>query len=341
MIFGPLPLEAAEGKILGHNLAGPDGKRLLRKGRPLSKTDIENIRAATGRQTVYVALLEPDDLDENTAAQRIASAVMGANTRVIGPSAGRVNLQTTALGVVRVDIDRLNEINQFEGVTLATLANHTPVAPRKITATVKIIPFALPDKVVTAVETIARRHAPIVSVDSLSEKCVSVIFSGSPSIKDRLLKDFAPLFERIENLGSKIQQVDFIPLEDESGESALAEMLEQRIRENGDLIVLAGETAIMDRYDIAPRAVERAGGRVECVGVPVDPGNLLMLGYIGPVPVLGVPGCARSKKTNIVDWVLPRLLAGDRLARYDFIRLGHGGLLEDTRHRPMPRNTVI
>ncbi len=340
MIFGPVPLEAAQGLILGHNIAGPDGKRLLRKGRTLTSADILVLKSI-GRGSVYAARLEQGDLDENTAARRVASAVMGANTRIIGPSAGRVNLQTTTLGVIRVDIDRLNEINQFEGITLATLASHTPVTPRKTIATIKIIPFALPEEVVAAVEAIARHDSPIVSVNSLSEKCVSVIFSGSPSIKDRLLKDFAPLFERIENLGSKIQHVDFIPLEDESGETALAEMLEQRIREDGNLILLAGETAIMDRYDIAPRAVERAGGQVECVGVPVDPGNLLMLGYIGPVPVLGVPGCARSKKTNIVDWVLPRLLAGDRLARYDFMRLGHGGLLEDTRQRPMPRNTVF
>ncbi|HLO29282.1 MAG TPA: hypothetical protein VK249_09115, partial [Anaerolineales bacterium] len=103
------------------------------------------------------------------------------------------------------------------------------------------------------------------------------------------------------------------------------------------LILLAGETAIMDAHDIVPRAVMRAGGHVESVGAPVDPGNLLMLAYLDDVPVVGTPGCARSRKTNIIDWILPRLLVGDRLTRRDIIALGHGGLLQDIPERGMPR----
>jgi len=76
---------------------------------------------------------------------------------------------------------------------------------------------------------------------------------------------------------------------------------------------------------------------VTCFGAPVDPGNLLLVGYLGPVPILGAPGCARSRKVNVVDWVLPRLLAGDRLTRADIVSLGVGGLLEDVPERPMPR----
>ena len=135
-----------------------------------------------------------------------------------------------------------------------------------------------------------------------------------------------------------LRSVDYVPLEDDQGEAALAELLTQHINGGAGLVVLAGESAIMDRYDIAPRAVERAGGEVICFGAPVDPGNLLMLAYVGDVPVLGAPGCARSPKTNVIDWVLPRLLAGERLARADILALGHGGLLEDTPLRPMPRN---
>jgi molybdenum cofactor cytidylyltransferase len=148
------------------------------------------------------------------------------------------------------------------------------------------------------------------------------------------------LRDRVEALGSKIQQVDYVPLEDETGEATLIESL-KRAREAGTrLIVLAGETAIMDRHDIVPRAIEQAGGEVTCFGVPVDPGNLLLVAYLGETAILGAPGCARSRKTNIVDWVLPRLLAGDRLTRADIFALGHGGLLEDAPERPMPRNEL-
>jgi molybdenum cofactor cytidylyltransferase len=120
----------------------------------------------------------------------------------------------------------------------------------------------------------------------------------------------------------------------------LTELLVQRVAEGAELIVLAGETAIMDRYDIAPRAIECAGGEVTCFGAPVDPGNLLMLAYLGDVPILGAPGCARSPKANVIDWVLPRLMSGERLEREDLLVLGHGGLLEDTPLRPAPREKV-
>jgi molybdenum cofactor cytidylyltransferase len=164
-----------------------------------------------------------------------------------------------------------------------------------------------------------------------------MILSGSTSIQQRLLSDFVPLRERIERLGSTVTRTDFVALDDESDEAALAEMLKGQLASGTRLILLAGETAIMDEHDIVPRAVERAGGRVETVGAPVDPGNLLMLAYIDDVPVVGAPGCARSRKINIVDWILPRLLVGDRLTRKDIIGLGHGGLLQDVPERGMSR----
>jgi molybdenum cofactor cytidylyltransferase len=203
--------------------------------------------------------------------------------------------------------------------------------------TVKIIPYALPESTVRLVESIAGSK-PIVRVDALPSHSVGMILSGSTSIHERLVADFSPLRDRIEKLGSSVARTDFVALEDEADELALAEMLKQQIDSGIGMILLAGETAIMDSHDIVPRAVERAGGHVESVGAPVDPGNLLMLAYIDDVPVVGAPGCARSRKTNIVDWILPRLLVGDRLTRKEIVDLGHGGLLQDIRERGMPRD---
>jgi molybdenum cofactor cytidylyltransferase len=340
MKFGPVPLDHAAGKILGHNIAGPDGKRLLRKGRPLKPEDIAALRVI-GRTSVYVAELATDDVDEDAAARRVAEAVKGAGLRLPGAASGRANLLATALGVLRVDADRLARLNDLEGITLATLASHSPVRPRQIVGTVKIIPFAVPEAEVRAAEAIASEDGlRLIRVDALASQPVSLVFSGSVSIQEKLADDFAPLVERVEALGSRITSQDYVPLEDESGEAALAETLSRCCAAGARLIVLAGETAIMDRHDIVPRAVERAGGRVETLGAPVDPGNLLMIAYLGDVPLLGAPGCARSRKVNIVDWVLPRLLAGDRLTRRDILTLGHGGLLEDVPERPMSRDKI-
>jgi molybdenum cofactor cytidylyltransferase len=168
---------------------------------------------------------------------------------------------------------------------------------------------------------------------------VALVLSGSLAARARVERDFVPpLRARIEALGSTIESVEFVSLEDEAGEVALAEALRRVVNAGAGLVLLAGETAIVDRHDIAPRALERAGGEVVCFGAPVDPGNLLLLGRLDGVAVVGAPGCARSPRENVVDAVLPRLLAGDRLTHADVVALGHGGLLEDVPERGAPRS---
>jgi molybdopterin biosynthesis enzyme len=327
MKFGPVPLADALGKTLGHNIARPDGRRLLRKGKTLTREDLDALRGI-GRAWVYVAELEPGDLGEDSAARRTAEAVAGGGLRMSGPAAGRVNLLAAAPGVLRVDAERLALINACEGVTVATRTSHTVVQAGQTVATIKIIPYALAETTMREVEAIAA--GPLLRVDELSPRPVSLVFTGSLSVREKLEREFEPLVERVRALGSHIASADYVSLDDEGAEAALAETLESRRRGGASLIILAGETTIMDRHDLVPRAVERAGGRVECVGAPVDPGNLFMLAYLGDTPVLGAPGCARSRKSNITDWALPRLLAGDHLARADVVALGHGGLLAGT-----------
>lgn len=336
MKFGPVPLQAAAGLILGHNIAGLDGRRALRKGRTLSALDLAQL-TALGRSTVYVAEMAADDVAEDAAGRRVAAAVAGSNLRCSGAASGRVNLAASVRGVLRVDASRLLQVNALPGITVATLASHSPVQARQLAATVKIVPFAVPDALVRACEEVAAAQ-PLLWLDAIPARRAAIILSGSAPASARIIADFEPALRgRLEALGATVNGVHFVALEDEGGEAALAAMLRQQLDAGCEIILLAGETAIMDRADIAPRAVERAGGSIACFGVPVDPGNLLMLAYVGSVPVLGAPGCARSRKANIVDWVLPRLLAGDRITQAELAALGHGGLLEEIPERPAPR----
>jgi molybdenum cofactor cytidylyltransferase len=341
MKFGPVPLEQAEGKILGHNIAGLDGRRILRKGKPVTAEDVMTLREI-GRTTVYVAELEADDVDENRAAWRVAQAVVGDGLRLTGPATGRVNFFATGLGVFRVDAARLAQINACKGVTLATLRTSLPVGRKKgrqnhMVATVKILPYGVPESVVQTAESIAA-NTPIIQVDALRPRRAALILSGSPTAQKRIVQGFdPPLRARLEALGATVESVDFVPLEDEQGEVELAALLQ---RVTADLIVLAGETAVMDENDIAPRAIRRAGGEVIAFGAPVDPGNLLLLAQLNNTPILGAPGCARSPKVNIVDWVLPRLLVGDKLTHEDIFSLGHGGLLDEILERGLPRGKI-
>ncbi len=340
MKFGPIPLHEAEGKVLAHNVAGTDGRRVLRKGQPLSAADIRVLQQL-GRRSVYVAELEPGDVGENQAAATIGARLMGRGLRLSGPSTGRCNLVSTGRGLLRVDPGRLARLNDCNGVTLATLPAHTAVAEGKIVATLKILPYALPANTVAAAVAMASEGGALLNLDLLPARRVGLILSGSPPARERIVASFrAALQQRLERLGSNIAQVDYIPLEDEADEQILAQAIGQAEASGLELLILAGETAIQDRHDIAPRAVERAGGDITCFGAPVDPGNLLLLAQLGRMPILGAPGCARSPKDNIVDLILPRLLAGDRLTAADVVGWGHGGLMEDVPERPAPRSRL-
>lgn len=349
MKFGPIPIETAEGRILGHNIAGPDGRRALRKGNPLSAKDIERLRQL-GREMVYVALLEPGDVVENEAALRIAHAAQGSGVSVSKPTTGRANLHAEILGLLRIDVDRLTQLNMCEAVTLATMPSNAVVQPGQMVATLKIIAYAIPDNIVREAEFIGsqqpvnsgRGKQPLIFIEPILPQSIGMILSGTPSAADRIRTSFVKAMSpRIESWGSSLDRVDFVPLEDESGETHLADVLLEHINQGIDIIILAGETAIMDRYDIAPRAVERSGGRITAFGAPVDPGNLLLLARHDatgrPVHIVGAPGCARSPKQNIVDLIIPRLLAGDYLTKMDIVKFGLGGMLEDVAERGRPR----
>jgi molybdenum cofactor cytidylyltransferase len=338
--FGPVPLAEAQGKLLGHNVTGTDGRLALRKGRPLDAADVELLRGL-GRASVYVAEPGSGDVGEDEGARRLAQSAIGAGLKLVGPSSGRANLVAEALGLLRVDASRLARLNDIEGLAVATLAGDRPVRPGQVVATVKVLPFALPEDTVRRAETTASEGGSLVSVTPLVDRAVVLLLSGSPSARERVARDFEPpLRARLAALGSTIRALEFVPLEDEKGEAALAEALRRHVDGGAELVLLAGETAIVDRHDIAPRAIERAGGEVVSFGAPVDPGQLLLLARFGAVPLLAAPGCARSAKENVLDLVLPRLLAGDRLERADLVGLGHGGLLEDVPERGAPREDV-
>ncbi len=334
MKFEPIALERARGQILGHNIYGDSGRRILRKGRALSAADVAAL-AELGRRSVYVARLEAGDVGENEAALRVAEAAAGEGLRLSRARTGRVNFYAACRGLLRIDLERLGQLNILDGVALATLPRHSAVAAGKMAATLKVVPYALPAATVGEAEAIG----PVFRLSELVPRRAGLILSGSPAARERIERSFrTALAQRLEAWGAVLDAVVFVSLDDEGGEERLAAAIGDFSGRGIDLLILAGETAIMDPDDVAPRAVERAGGTVECYGAPVDPGNLLLLAYRGDLPIVGAPGCARSPKTNIVDLVLPRLLAGDRLTRADVAALGHGGLLEDVPERPQPRS---
>lgn len=330
MRFEQLPLAAAEGHLLGHNIAGADGRRVLRKGKPLAAADIETL-AALGRRSVFVARLEADDVLEDEAARRLGQRLAGPGIRLTAPKDGRVDLHAETLGVLRADTARIRTLNAIGGVGLALVPPNRAVSAGALVANLKILPFALPESVVQEAEALLAA-APLLSLTALPPRRVGLVLSGSASARETLERGFGgALGPRLEALGASLEAVSFVSLDDEGREARLADALGAQLEAGLELLIMAGETAIMDHDDLAPRAIVRAGGVIECFGAPVFPGNLMLLAYHDAVPIFGAPSCARSPKENIVDLLLPRLLAGERLGHDDIAAFGIGGLLADRR----------
>ncbi|HEX5689966.1 MAG TPA: molybdopterin-binding protein [Roseiflexaceae bacterium] len=319
-----LPPEQAIGHILRHNLSAANGRKAFAKGHRIAEADLPRLREL-GVTQLRVAVLEPGDVHEDEAARRLAEAVCGAGVLARPPAASRVNLLAEADGIVRVDVAALLQINEIDGLTVATLPRNALTRERKRVATIKIIPFAVLEHDLARAEAIGRAASGgIVALDPLRQQRVGIVLVGSLSARERIESGVLPAIEgRVTDLGSTVLGVRYVAPD----EPAIAATLGELRAAGAELLIVAGETSIMDRDDVTPRAIELAGGCIEHYGAPVEPGNLLLLAYLGELPVLGAPGCVRSRDTNIVDLLLPRLLAGERVARRDIVELGHGGLL--------------
>ena len=333
--FGKIAVAASQGAILAHALKTRGLN--LKKGELIGLSQV-NAMLAAGIDEIIAARLEQGDIEENEAARRLAEGLRGENLRIDHAFTGRCNLfaETDGLFLAAVDmIDRVNALD--EAVTVATLPPMRRVSAGEMVATVKIIPFAVP-AVTLARSLEAARAAPLRIAPFLPLQ-VGVVSTLLPGLKPATVtKTLRVLDERLAIAGAKIGQEMQVPHEAEPLAQALR-MLEP----SSDLLIVFGASAITDRRDIIPAAIAMAGGRIKHFGMPVDPGNLLLVGALPSAactkPVIGAPGCARSPKENGFDFILQRFLAGVPVKTEDIRRMGAGGLLAEIVERPHPRES--
>jgi molybdenum cofactor cytidylyltransferase len=332
MKFGPVSPREAEGAVAVHSIR--QGGLVLRKGTPIGPAEVAALEAA-GVGQIVVARLEPGDVSEDEAAGEIAAALAGEGVRIDKAFTGRANLFAEQAGVLVVNrgaVDRLNRVD--EAITFATLDAFAPVVPGEMIATVKIIPFAVPGAARDAAVKLARENNPLVRVAPYIIHKAGVISTMLPGLADKVIaKTLKITADRLVPAGAETTAEHRVPHE----AVALAAAIRDMQTSGAELILVFGASAIADRRDVIPAAVEAAGGRVEHFGMPVDPGNLMLVGDLGGRPVLGAPGCARSPKENGFDWILARLLAGLPVRRDDITGMGVGGLLMEIVTRPQPR----
>ncbi|MDO6585577.1 molybdopterin-binding protein [Salipiger sp. 1_MG-2023] len=327
MKFGPVPLAQALGGVLAHSLAL--GKGRLRKGRVLSAKDLAGLEAE-GYTDLVIARLDPEDIAEDAAADRLAHALVPdparAGLRIGAASTGRVNLHATAPGVIEIDTARIDSVNAVHPmITVATLHPWQRCTDGTMVATIKIIAYAVPEDALERACAAASAALRLRPVQRRSVHLIETSIGEPASGKGR-----RAIRQRLERLGADLSRSQTVPHD-------TAPLAEAIATSDAEIILILTGSATSDLYDTAPEALRRAGGTVSHFGMPVDPGNLLFFGDLNGTPVIGLPGCARSPALNGADWVLERILCGVPVSAQDIMGMGVGGLLKEPPSRPRPR----
>jgi len=332
MKFGAVPVGEAIGATAVHSIR--QGDLVLKKGTLIGPAEVAALKAA-GVKEITVARLDAGDVSEDQAAADIASAIKGSGARADHAFTGRCNLFAEQAGVLVVGKDVIDGLNRIdEAITVATLPAYKPVVEGEMIATVKIIPFAVSGRARDAALALAGRGAKIIRVAPYKIRKIGIVSTLLPGLSPKVIeKTLKITTARIAPAGASIVAEKRVPHE----QMALSRAIDDVLKAGAELAIVFGASAIADRRDVIPAAIEAVGGEIEHFGMPVDPGNLMLIGNIRGQAVLGAPGCARSPKENGFDWILMRLLAGLPVTRADITGMGVGGLLMEIVTRPQPR----
>ena len=355
MKFGKVQTQMASDTILAHSLKLSNGR--IRKGTILNAAHIDTL-LSNNIDEITVASLEPGDIHEDDAAQALAEALVGDGIKIGKASTGRVNCFATSAGLLRIPRQQVLAINGVsESITASTLQENRWVEAGKMVATIKIIPYAVSKTDLNAAVEACNSVPPSTNTvtDTVQEHChklsVHTANARTAHLLQTTMQDMAPsILEKTERVTGRRLARRQVQLESSEHCPHEIEALTERLKElagritsatdthANSWILISGASAISDRRDVIPQALEAAGGSIERCGIPVDPGNLLMLGQLKGNTVIGIPGCARSPKHNGLDLFMDRL-ACDLPITKDWINsLAIGGLMDEIIDRPTPRS---
>jgi molybdenum cofactor cytidylyltransferase len=315
-------VKESAGRILSNTIFRPGGRKLLAKGHVLSEDDIRLLEAE-GLGEVWVTELEEGEVGEDEAVCQVAGEMSCGCMEIRLAAGGRANLFTTEDCCVLVDDELLRQINSIASLVIATGVNFSFARAATRIATVKSAPFAIPQSQLEAIISILRERGPILQARPIRTPSVAVLYSD-PVHGDRARQLFEPIMrQRLEHFG--ITPSFAMATVEEEG--AVARNLQHLLRTKPTLTLIASTTAPAGPDDVVGRAMTRIGCHLERFLAPVEPGNLFLLGYKDEAPVISAPGCFRSAKPNVVDLVMPPMLARYRVSNWEVACLGHGGLL--------------
>ncbi|MCU1261609.1 MAG: hypothetical protein JWO80_4494 [Bryobacterales bacterium] len=312
----------SSGRILCCTVFRSGGKKLLAKGHIISEDDIR-VLESEGMDRIWVTELEDGEVGEDDAVCSIASEIACGCYEVKLSAGGRANLVATENCCVLVDDDLLKQVNCTASVVIATSLNFSYAIAGQRIATVKSAPFAVAQSDLDGLVAMLKDRGPIMQARPMRGSSVAVLYSD-PLNGDRARQMFENIMrQRFERFG--VATGSSLACVEEEG--AVARSLATLLRSRPSLVLVASTTAPAGPEDVVGRALARVGGQLERFLAPVEPGNLMMLAYKDDIPIVSAPGCFRSAKPNVVDLMLPPLLARYRVSTWEVACLGHGGLL--------------
>ena len=317
-----IDVKESTGRILCCTIFRPSGRKLLAKGHVLSEEDVRLLETE-GLDQVWVTELEQGEISEDEAVCQ-ASREMGCGSIEIRLAAGgRANLFATEDCCVLVDDELLKQINCISSIVTATVSNFSFARAGDRVATVKSAPFAVAQAQLEALINVLKERGPILQARPIREPSVGVLYSD-PIQGERARTLFESVMrQRLERFGA----VPSFALASTEDDTSIARSLQHLLRANPTVILVASTTAPAGPDDVIGRAMTRIGSHVERFLAPVEPGNLFLLAYKDDIPIVSAPGCFRSVKPNVVDLLLPPMLARYRVSGWEIACLGHGGLL--------------
>ena len=320
-----IPVQDALGKVLCHDITriipGEFKGRAFRKGHVIQPQDID-VLLDMGKEHIFVMDLTPGTVHEDAAAKRIAQAASGKHIRLNEPSEGRINLTAAVSGLIIINTDALFRINTIEEIVFATLHTHHAVSAQTTVAGTRIIPLVTREEKILEVESVCHQHYPVVEIRPFRSLQVGIVTTGSEIFHGRITDQFGPVLRRkFSELGSEV--MDQVMVSDDKDMTMMA--IQSLVDRGAELIAVTGGMSV-DPDDQTPAAIRAAGARIVSYGAPAFPGAMFMIGYLGNIPIIGLPGCVMYFRASIFDLIVPRILAGEIITREDIVSLGHGGL---------------
>ena len=322
-------LQEAVGTKLGHDITeirpGEFKGPAFRKGHTVCHEDLCHLQRL-GKNHLYAIDLENDEIHENGAVAILAKALAGKGiTWKDEPREGKIKFFAGIDGVLGVNTAALAAFNMVEEVMCATLHNHTLVKTGEQVAATRAIPLVMKRTPIERAAAIARQGGSVLEIKALRNAKAGLVITGNEVYHGLIEDRFAPVLKgKMQALGSEVMALDFAP----DDAKAIARVIRSHLDRGCDLLLLSGGMSV-DPDDVTRHGIRLAGASEFHYGAAALPGAMFLVAYLGDVPLLGVPACGLYHRITVLDILLPRILAGERIGKKELAFLGHGGLCRD------------